>query len=229
MLKYNYYQVGKPLKLLIFLYGYNSTADDYQYATDRLLAKISNAVVVIPQAPQTSEKNPLKYQWFGMQKYDPENKRTQARTSVEEIFSIYNKAQKDVSDCAQTVNQFIDDMQKQYGNDNTSTYLIGFSQGAMLALYTALCRPQKLAGAFCLSGLAAAADLLAKNINSAPKIYLFHGKKDMKVQYKTLPHSVKWLQTHGINPQVQIYDELAHKICEAEINIIAEQINNARA
>lgn len=225
MFKYDSYKIGTPSKLVIFIHGYNGTIADHQYAIDWLCKKLRNALLIIPQAPQISEKNSLKYQWFGMKKYDPENKRTQENTSSEEIFAIYNNAQKDVSDCAQAINKFIDDMQQKYEIDDAHTYLIGFSQGAMLAIYSALSRHHQLDSVFSLSGLIAAEDLLSENIKATPKVYLFHGTEDLKVQYKTLPDSIKWLQLHGINPQVYTYNELAHKICEAEINQIAAEIN----
>lgn len=225
MFKYDFYKIGKPLKLVVFIHGYNGTIADHQYAIDWLREKLCNALLIIPQAPQISEKNPLKYQWFGMKQYDPENKRTQGSTSSKEIFAIYNTAQKDVSSCAQNINQFIDDLQKKYEIDNAHTYLIGFSQGAMLSIYTALSRPQRLGGIFSLSGLIAAENLLSQNIKSKPEVYLFHGTEDMKVQYKTLSDSIKWLQLHGITPQVHIYNELSHKICELEIIKISEEIN----
>ena len=80
-------------------------------------------------------------------------------------------------------------------------------------------------GAFALSGLVAGSDLLDKDIKSLTPLYLFHGKEDMKVQYKTLSDSVNWLQKHGVNVQVQTYSDLAHKISEEEINEVAEIIN----
>ena len=225
MLQYKSYQIGKPLKLIIFLHGYNGTIADHQYALDWLCEKIKDAVVIVPQAPQTSDKNPQKYQWFGMLKYDPEKKRALPDTSTEEIFAIYNTAANEVRDCALLINNFIDTMQKKFSLDDDKTYLVGFSQGAMLAIYSALNRNKPLAGAFSLSGLIAGADLLDKNIHPRPPLYLFHGEDDLKVQYKTLDNSVKWLQNQHINPIVHTYPDLAHKMCEPEINEVARIIN----
>ena len=225
MLKYESYQNGLPLKLVIFLHGYNGTIADHQYAIDLLREKLKDAIIIVPQAPQISDKNPQKNQWFGMLKYDSDGKRTKPETSIADIFAIYNSAADDVQNCAAFINDFIDEMQKKFSCNNNQTYLIGFSQGAMLTVYTALSRLKPLAGAFSLSGLVAGADLLAENIKSQPPLDLFHGQDDMKVQYKTLAESVNWLEKHDIHPVVKSYPDLAHKICEAEIEEIAQVIN----
>lgn len=225
MLKYESYQNGQPLKLVIFLHGYNGTIDDHRYALDWLAEKIKDAVVVIPQAPQISDKNPQKYQWYGMLKYDADKKRTLPETSAEEIFAVYNAAADEIQNCSNLINNFIDEMQKKFSIGNEATSLVGFSQGAMLAIYTALCRKSPVAGVFALSGLVAGTDFLDKNIHSRPTLYLFHGQDDMKVQYKTLPYSIRWLERHNIHPVVKTYPDLAHKICEDEISEIVQVIN----
>lgn len=226
MLEYVSYQNGKPQKLVIFLHGYNGTISDHQYAIDWLRQKINDAVLVVPSAPEISDKNPQKKQWFGMLRYDADNKRAQAETTAEQIFNIYDTAGNEVQKCAQTINNFIDDMQKKYRIDNAHTYLAGFSQGAMLTIYTALSRAGEIAGAFSLSGLVAGKTLLDKDIKSLPRLFLFHGQDDMKVQYKTLPQSIRWLKDHQVNISSKTYPELAHKICPEEIEDISQTINS---
>jgi len=225
MLKYVSYLIGTPSKLVIFLHGYNGTIADHQYAIDWMCDKLQNTLLIIPQAPEISDKNPQKNQWFGMIQYDEQNKRSQPQTTVEEITNIYNLAANDMRRQAKLINNFISEMQKKYQFEDSQTYLIGFSQGAMLTIYTALSRDKKLAGAFSLSGLIAGEKMLRQDIKSSPLLYLFHGEDDMKVQYKTLPYSVKWLQNNHIIPEVNTYPNLAHKICEDEISKIAEIID----
>lgn len=226
MLEYVSYQNGNPDRMVIFLHGYNGTITDHQYAIDWLHAELKNSIIIIPQAPEVSDKNPLKKQWFGMLKYDSENRRSMPETSSEDIFAIYNSAAKEIKHCAQSINQFIDSLQQKYHFDDSSTYLIGFSQGAMLTIYTALTRSAPLAGAFALSGLVAGTDSLSSDMKSHPPLYLFHGQEDMKVQYKTLSQSIEWLKHQSVIPSVHIYPELAHKICKDEISKIANIINN---
>ena len=226
MLTYNSYILGNiPQNLVIFLHGYNGNPADHQYAIDWLKQYLQQSILIVPEAPEICDKNPQKKQWFGMLKYDAANRRSQPETTVAEIMDIYNAAAPEIASRAQMLNQFISDLQQQFNIDNAHTYLIGFSQGAMLTVWTALTRPQKIAGGFVLSGLIAAEETLADKVESQPPLYLYHGQDDMKVQYKTLDFSAQWLQQRQIPLKVQTYTDLAHRINEAEIKSIADIIN----
>ena len=227
MLKYRQYNIGeRPQKLVIFLHGYNGSIADHQYAIEWLQKYLQSAVLIVPEAPEICDKNPDKKQWFGMLKYDPENTRANPETPIEKIFEIYNAAAAEVSTNAQMLNDFISAMQQQFGFTDSQTYLAGFSQGAMLTIYTALTREVPLAGGFVLSGLVAGEKLLTQNIKSRPPLYLFHGQDDLKVQYKTLELTQKWLQNRQIAVQTQTYADLAHRMNEAEMQEVAQIINN---
>ena len=226
MLEYDSYILGNSSqKLVIFLHGYNGTVATHQYAIDWLKETLKDVVLVVPHAPEISDKNPERRQWFGMLKYDPQDKRSQITTPATDIFKLYNNASTEIDSSATTINRFIDDMQQKYDTDNAHTYLCGFSQGAMLALYTALTRRTELGGAFVLSGLVAGADLLQKKIFARPPLYLFHGENDVRVQYKTLPHTLDWLQKNHISAKVQTYAGLEHRMNRDEMLKIANIIN----
>ena len=230
MLKYETDILGAtPRNLVIFLHGYNGTVADHQYALDWFKKYLRNAIFIVPHAPETSDKNPQKLQWFGMLKHDPDNIRALPQTTPEEIFAIYNKTGADIDLCAQLINFFINEMQEKYEVDDAHTFLCGFSQGAMLTVYAALSRYATLGGAFVFSGLVAGADMLAAKINSRPQMYLFHGKDDLKVQFKTLPFSADWLVQQKVPVGVKIYPGLAHKMNEEEIRTASEIINLAAA
>lgn len=227
MFEYKQYISGdKPQNLLIFLHGYNGSIADHQYAIEWLQKYLRQTVLIMPEAPEICDKNPDKKQWFGMLKYDAENARANPETPIEKIFEIYNAAAAEVSANAGRLNNFISAMQKQFGFSDSQTYLAGFSQGAMLTIYTALTRNAPLAGGFVLSGLVAGEKLLAQSIKSRPPLYLFHGKDDLKVQYKTLETTQKWLQNHQVAIQTQTYADLAHRMNEAEMQKVAQIINN---
>lgn len=226
MFDYDAHIIGNmPNKLVIFLHGYNGTVATHQYAIDWLKQYLRNAVLIVPHAPQISDKNPERRQWFGMLKYDPEYIRSDPQTEIADIFKIYNNAKAEIDVCAAQINQFIDAMQQKYKTDDKNTFLCGFSQGAMLTLYIALSRHTNLGGAFVLSGLVAGADLLQTKISAQPPLYLFHGQDDLRVQYKTLAATVAWLKKQNIAATVKTYPDLDHHMNEDEISRIAEIIN----
>lgn len=228
MFQFDYYSLcDSPSWLIIFLHGYNDCPQNHRKYLEYLMQKSPNSCIIAPKSNKTCDKNPHQNQWFGMLSNDPDNKRISPDTPVSQIFDIYQRAEKDIDDCASKINRFINTLQQKYHIDNNHTYLIGFSQGAMLALYTALSRTATLAGVFSLSGLIAGKDKLAKKISSTPKTYIFHGKKDNIVQYKTLSFTIEWLETHGVISQIFTYDELSHRLSENEFNEISKIINTA--
>jgi phospholipase/carboxylesterase len=127
------------------------------------------------------------------------------------------------------INLLISEIQQQYNIKSENTFLIGFSQGAMLALYAALSDKNISGGVFMLSGIVAAEKQLSQKISAFPHVYMFHGENDMKVQYKTLAFSDNWLTRHNIPHDIFTYPELAHKMCEAEIVKICDIINKKTA
>lgn len=230
MLEYEAELIGEqPQNLVVFLHGYNGTIEDHDYALSWLRKHLKNAWLCIPRAPEVCDKNPNKKQWFGMIKYDAENRRFSTDTTTEEIIEIYNQTQADIAACAVEVNEFIRERQHQYGISANNTYVIGFSQGAMLALFSALSDENVAGGVFMLSGLVAGEKLLAQEIVAFPHVYLFHGENDGKVQYKTLAFSAEWLTKHNITHDIFTYPELAHKMCEDEIRRVCEIINKKTA
>lgn len=217
--------VKNPTSLVVFLHGYNGTIEDHAYAINWLKQYLTKSILIVPEAPEICDKNPNKKQWFGMKKYDADNLRRDENTSAEQIYEIYNQTAAEISNRAAEMNDLISIMQKKYNISAQKTFLIGFSQGAMLALYTALSDSKVSGGVFALSGLIAGFSKLFEDIKSAPTVYLFHGQKDTKVQYKTFPLTLKMLQEKNINFQFVTYPELTHKISEEEVIKISNIIN----
>ncbi len=217
---------NKSSSLVIFLHGYNGCVEDHAYALDWLKQYLPNSLLIVPIAPEICDKNPDKKQWFGMKKYDPENIRFDEKISAEDIFEIYSRTQPEISKRAAEINEFISEVQKKYNVDSENVFLIGFSQGAMLALYSALKSKKNLGGVFALSGLIAGAQKLSEKIIGVSPIYLFHGMEDHKVQYKTLALTEKWFDERKINYEAFVYEHLAHKICEDEVIKISQIIQN---
>ena len=163
--------------------------------------------------------------WYNVSEFDTEHKRHNPQTPIEEIVKIYNAAGEQLSQEAMRINRFINEIGQQYHVSDQNTYISGFSQGAMLALYTALSRGTSLGGCFVISGIVAGKDNLEQELKSKPLIHWFHGKLDDVVQYKTLDFSLNWLKQHDITAEPHIYDDLAHKIDTRELETIAQIIN----
>ncbi len=222
-----YYKAAeKPEKLVIFIHGYNGTPEAIDYAVQMLRAKLDNAVIVVPRAPFKCEKDGDNLQWLSFYKVDPEVRFRNPAASVAEIFDIFNRLGEDFAAVAKQMNEFIDEQQKLWQIDDAHTYIMGFSQGAMISIFTALTRRHRLAGCVAVAGIVAGRDLLEKSIASRPSFLLLHGRDDATVQYKTLPTTLKWFEQQKLDFKVLEFDNLAHRMNEAEMQAAADFINS---
>lgn len=213
-----------PQNLVIFLHGYKSSMEDISPEAALLSSISPQTLVITPQSPKIHHKNQMRY-WYNISEFDTEHKRHNPQTPLSEIVQIYNAAGEQLSHEAERINRFINEIQQEYHVSEPKTFIIGFSQGAMLALYTALSRNRKLGGCFVLSGLVAGKDKLEQDIKSYPKIYLFHGLKDDVILPKTIEFSTDWLKKHNLDLELETFENLAHKIDNQELEKIAEIIN----
>jgi phospholipase/carboxylesterase len=77
--------------------------------------------------------------------------------------------------------------------------LVGFSQGAMLALHVGLRRPKQLGAIVAFSGAVYDADNdLAGEIRSRPPVLMIHGEADPIVPFATMTASKELLKAHGV-------------------------------
>lgn len=213
-------------KLVIFVHGYNGSPEAIDYAVQWVRSKLENAVLVVPRAPNKCEKDVNNLQWLSFYKEDPLVLFRKSETSVEDIFDIFNRLGDDFANVAQNMNKFIDEQQKKFGIGDEETYLIGFSQGAMISIYTSLTRKNKLAGVVSVAGIIPGMSRLKNEIVSRPPFLVLHGRDDATVQYKTLPFTLQWLEENEINFKCVEFDNLAHKMNEEEMQEAADFINS---
>ena len=153
---------GYPKKLVIFFHGYIDSAESIDARITPLLDSLDDVAIHIPQAPLSCEIYDTKRQWYSMHRFDSEDERKTVKT-LRECVSIYNRM--------------------SLGLD---FYLCGFSQGAMVALFTALRLKKTIGGVISFSGILAAADYIKKHARSHPDTLLIHGDTDNLVRFQAL-------------------------------------------
>lgn len=211
----NYFNSSQtPTKLMFFLHGYNGDTADIESAARFFSQNKQELLILTPESAMISEKNPAKKQWYSLWEFDPEDRRRKQETSLSELIEIYNRFGNSLHNAAKLINTMINEQQQKYGINNQNTIIAGFSQGAMLACYTALSRPDFTGKCFMFSGVVAGADSLEKEQNSTPSTYLFHGKNDLTVNYKTMDYSLGWLEKHHISTRAFRYEDTAHRLTE---------------
>lgn len=210
---------------MIFIHGYNGSPEAIDYAIQYLLPKLENTLVCVPYAPHICEKNSENLQWFSLYQYDPESKFRNVANPTPQIFDIFQNYGESALKVATDLNDFVDCLQKQYKVDDNHTFICGFSQGAMLSLYTSLTRRQKIAGCIAIAGILPGMNEFSKHIASKPPLLLLHGEDDCTVQYKTLPTTINYLLENGLDLRVHTHINLAHQMNEAEMQQVADFVN----
>lgn len=220
---------GQAECLLIFLHGYNNTRAEMLPAYTYLQQKMPELAIAAPEGNSRSSRNPERKRWYKIQNFDVDGMRKLESTPIGEIAKLYNQAGSLLAQTAQSLNNFIDKTQKQYGFADGNTYIAGFSQGAMVAIWTALIRKRALAGCFSFSGLAAADVELDKQIASRPKVYLLHGKQDKQVLFKCLNFTAEWLKSKQVPVVAKSFDNLGHEVAKPELDFIADVMRGNKA
>ncbi len=182
--------------LLLLLHGYGSNEEDLfsyaQYLDERF-------VIVSVRAPYPHSAG--NYAWYSLDFSKPP----------------YTSNNEQAEKSRQDLGKFIDQMQEKYHTDKQKVFMLGFSQGAMMSLTCALTMPQKVKGAVVLSGKLREETKVLIADNQAlkdSKIYISHGKKDLRVPFAEAENANTYLKNLGINPVFNAYPAMQHEVTE---------------
>jgi phospholipase/carboxylesterase len=163
---------GKPDSLVVLIHGYGADGEDLLSLGKTWSSTLPNTLFVAPHGPIVCEMNPSGNQWFGLRDWDPA------------------RILKEVQELTPSFNRYLDGLLKTHGLPPEKLALVGFSQGAVLALHVSLHRP-RCAGVVSYSG-AFLDDPMELKI-ARPPILLIHGMED-----QVLPSSFSQMAEEGL-------------------------------
>ncbi|MGL9732523.1 MAG: alpha/beta hydrolase [Wolbachia sp.] len=191
--------------LIICLHGWGSSGDNFIHLAKVMSRSLSDSCFIAPNAPFERETGDG-YQWFRLDDRSEE--------------ALYNG----LKSAALIVNHFIDMKLKEFNLNDAQLSLIGFSQGAMLAIHIALTRSQSCASVVAYSGRFLSFSKVTPEIKSKPNMCIIHGDADDVVPFSSLDLSVKALKENGINVNGYPIHALGHIINEEGIRLGVEFI-----
>ncbi|MDG7056234.1 MAG: dienelactone hydrolase family protein [Wolbachia endosymbiont of Meromenopon meropis] len=191
--------------LIVCLHGWGSSSNEFAHLAKIMSKSLSDSYFIVPNAPFKREIG-NGYQWFSLQDRSEE--------------ALYNG----VESAASIINHFLDIKLKELGLDDTKLSLIGFSQGAMLAIHAALIRSQSCASVVAYSGRFLSPSRVAPKIKSKPNICVIHGDADDIVPFSSLDLAIKNLKKNGINAEGHSIHALNHAINDDCIKLGVEFI-----
>lgn len=151
---------GPARQLIVILHGYGADGADLIDLGRAWQGQLPDAAFIAPDAPEALPFEALGgRQWFALEERSPREYRIGAEAAQSHL------------------DQFLDRELERLGLDDRALALVGFSQGAMMALHCGLRRRVPPAALVGYSGLLPGADRL-EDINTASPVLIVHGSDD---------------------------------------------------
>ena len=185
---------NEPKQMIILCHGYGGDGQDISVLANRWRRFLPDAVFLCPNAPEVCTVNPLGYQWFDMNIENEE-------TILEKSLVVEKK-----------LNTFLDQVLDNFQLDIKNLALVGFSQGCMMIIQTALKKKEQINCLVGYSGKIINKQHLSNNIVSRPRIFLMHGDRDTIVSPSHLLESKDFLAQQNLKIRTKLFKNCEHKI-----------------
>ncbi len=183
---------GPARKLVILLHGYGADGNDLIDLGRYWAPLLPDAAFVSPHAPEPCTGVPMGRQWFPLQLRD--------RSEIADGLLA----------AAPILDAFIDAELAAHALTAADLALVGFSQGAMLALHVGPMRKEPIAGIVSYSGL------IGRPVTPAnpgkPAVLLYHGAQDPMIPARALDAAQTMLLAAGLPVESEIRPGLGHGI-----------------
>jgi phospholipase/carboxylesterase len=183
-----------PKALVVLLHGVGADGQDLIGLAPHWARYLPEAEFLAPDGPEPCDMAPFGRQWFSLQDRTP---------AVMEA---------GLQAAAPIVNGFLDQALAERGLTDADLALVGFSQGTMTSLYTALRRPRPCAAVVGYSGALLGAPTLARDIVSRPPVLLVHGEDDGVVPFAAMAAASQALRSAGVAVETLARPGLGHGI-----------------
>jgi phospholipase/carboxylesterase len=190
---------GAPRKLVVLLHGLGADGFDLIDLAPQWGKAVPQALFVAPHAPEPCDIAPYGRQWFSV------GDRTEARLAA------------GVRVAAEALSAFMDAETAALGLAPSDVALMGFSQGAMMALFTALRRDPPPAAVLAYSGRLVAAGALGAELRGRPPVLIVHGEADEVVPVGESRKAEAALQAVGVAVEACYRPGLGHGLDETGI------------
>lgn len=186
---------GKPPgQIVVLLHGYGADGQDLIDLGRYWGEAMPDALFVSPNAPNRCAGNPFGYEWFPLQ--------------VDRIAGRIEGARQ----AAPVLRDFLADLWTQTGLGVADTFLVGFSQGAMMALHVGTASESPFKGIVALSGALVPAEDFGAAGHARPPIVLIHGDVDPVVDPQLSRDAETALKSAGFPVSLHLCPGLAHGI-----------------
>lgn len=196
---YEHSESNNPKYLVIFLHGYGANGENLINLWHEFKYALPDAHYISPNAIEPWEGGfPHSYQWFTLYK-------GQDRRALLEVAHDIKKSNKVLS-------KFIQEQLTRFNLSTEKLFLIGFSQGAMMAMYQGFISDKKLAGVISFSGKVILPEMVGEKLISKPEICLIHGEEDSVLPFENFIEAKNLLTEKEISHESHPIPHLDHSI-----------------
>jgi phospholipase/carboxylesterase len=197
---------GAAKQLVVFLHGYGADGNDLIELGRQWRAVLPDAAFVSPNAHERCPGAPMGRQWFALS----------AARGVDDERTADDRLRG--ADAAKPViDAYLDEELAKYGIDESRLALVGFSQGAMMAMHVGLRRKRAPAAIVGFSGLLVGPERLpearARDAKgNPPPILLIHGDQDPMIPVDAMFIAAEQLAGAGVPTQYHLSMGVGHGI-----------------
>lgn len=195
---------GKTRTIVVFLHGYGADGADLLGLADPLAPHLPDTLFLAPDAPDRCSGNGFGRQWFPIPRMDGSTE-TAALSGLEAS--------------ALDLNAFLDAQVRAERVIDSHLALVGFSQGAMMAMHVAPRRAQPMAAVVGISGRLLHPDRLAAEVKCKPPVMLIHGDADPVVPFAEMGRAGQSLTDAGFDTYGHVMKGAGHTIAPDGLSV----------
>lgn len=179
---------GAPSPLYVYLHGAGGSALAMVQAADRFAQAYPQAAHLMPDGFEPCAWAPGARQWFPVEDVDETNRPGRVAGVVPALVD------------------FVREAQRELGVAPLATALVGFSQGAILALEAAQAHPELVGRVVAIAGRYAA----LPDVAPKPVIHLVHGKEDAAIPARHAVEAATRLLALGADVTADVVPGVGH-------------------
>ena len=190
---------GQAKSLVVFLHGYGADGADLLGLADALAPQLPDTAFVAPDAAECIPGAPFGQQWFAIPRFDG---------------SSPAEAEAGLTRSTDDLNAFLDQRLAYERIGPQAIALIGFSQGAMMALHLAPRRAEAMAAVVAISGQLLHPERLAAEALVKPPVLVMHGDEDAVVPFPEMTAACNALVGAGFETYGHVMEGSGHGIAQ---------------
>jgi phospholipase/carboxylesterase len=206
-------QSGKATSLVVFLHGYGADGADLLGLADALGPHLPDTAFAAPDAPEPC-RGGYGRQWFPIPWLDGSS----------EVAAAMGLAA-----ATDDLNGYLDQQLAAHSLSADRLCVLGFSQGAMMAMHVVPRRATSVAGVVAISGRLLVAERLGEVV-SKPPILLIHGDEDQVVPFADMGIAGRALVAAGFQTYGHVMHGTGHGIAQdglqATLAFLAERLGD---